>query len=262
MTNLKEVIWPSAPFDLVEHAILIGLRGSQSHGLYIPNTDPNSIDDIDILAIAIPPKRFYFGLTKWEAVTEINDPWDVLAYEFKKFVGLLTKQNPNVQMMLWLEEADYLYRHSLGNVLISCRDMFASKDSASTFIGYANGQRNKMTHIAGEGYLGDKRKQLVAKYGYDTKNAAHTVRLLNMGIEYLETGKLQVKRTTDRQLLIDIKTGKYPLSQVIEIIDESMLKIKEAELNSPLPPTINMNQINDLCVGILEAWFVMKDADI
>jgi len=42
------------------------------------------------------------------------------------------------------------------------------------------------------GYLGDKRKQLVLKHGYDAKNAAHLIRLLRMGIEFL------TKRHVDR----------------------------------------------------------------
>lgn len=33
--------------------------------------------------------------------------------------------------------------------------------------------------------MGEKRKQLVAKHGYDTKNASHLIRLLRMGMEFL-----------------------------------------------------------------------------
>src|SRR5688572_25189955 len=47
------------------------------------------------------------------------------------------------------------------------------------------------------GYMGEKRKAMVRKYQYDVKNAAHLIRLLRMGSEFLRTGELQVFRTTD-----------------------------------------------------------------
>src|SRR5580698_10734529 len=105
--KLEDVKFPSAPFDLLEHSILIGNRGSVAHGTYIPNTDPNSIDDIDLMNVVIPPREYYLGLSTWEMCEGIDDPWDVVAYELKKFMRLLVKQNPNVLMMLWLDEEDY-----------------------------------------------------------------------------------------------------------------------------------------------------------
>ena len=39
-----------------------------------------------------------------------------------------------------------------------------------------------------------KRKALVDKFGYDTKNAAHLVRLLNMSIEAMTDHQLYVNR--------------------------------------------------------------------
>lgn len=35
------------------------------------------------------------------------------------------------------------------------------------------------------GYMGEKRKAMVRKYQYDVKNAAHLIRLLRMGAEFL-----------------------------------------------------------------------------
>jgi len=52
--------------------------------------------------------------------------------------------------------------------------------------------------------MGAKRKSLVEKFGYDTKNAAHLILLLRMGIEFLSVGVLHVKRH-DAQELLEIK---------------------------------------------------------
>ena len=64
------------------------------------------------------------------------------------------------------------------------------------------------------GYMGEKRKAMVRKHQYDVKNAAHLIRLLRMGAEFIETGTLQVYRTTDADELKVIKRGGWTLDQV------------------------------------------------
>ena len=44
------------------------------------------------------------------------------------------------------------------------------------------------------GYMGQKRRELVRRVGYDDKNAAHLIRLLRMGIEFLTEGTIYVER--------------------------------------------------------------------
>ena len=71
---------------------------------------------------------------------------------------------------------------------------------------------SKKFHFA---YMGDKRKQLVRKHGYDSKNAAHMIRLLSMAIEYLNSGTMFVDRTDrDADMLKEIKRGEWSLEQV------------------------------------------------
>src|SRR5215471_4669238 len=72
----------------------------------------------------------------------------------------------------------------------------------------------KLHHEHFSGYMGEKRKAMVRKYQYDVKNAAHLIRLLRMGIEFLETGRLQVFRTSDADELKRIKRGGWTLEQV------------------------------------------------
>ena len=63
------------------------------------------------------------------------------------------------------------------------------------------------------GYMGQKRRELVRRVGYDAKNAAHLIRLLRMGIEFLTEGTLHVERA-DAPELLDIKRGAWPLEKV------------------------------------------------
>jgi hypothetical protein len=84
--------------------------------------------------------------------------------------------------------------------------------------------------------MGAKRKELVARFGYDCENAAHSVRLLRMGIEFLETGELQVFRTSDAEEIRAIKRGLWTLERVKQEVDRLSDRIAAARDRSPLPP--------------------------
>lgn len=186
MTTDK-ILWPDTPFKLDEHLILVGRRGSEAHGTYIPSEDPTSIDDRDLMGIVVPPAKYYIGLSKWEHAESIKECWDVVLYEYRKFIGLLLNQNPNVLGMLWLEEEDYLLTSKQSKVLIANRNLFRERrKAASSFMGYATSQLYKMEHMAFKGYMGDKRKKLVEKHGYDCYEAATTEFLTNRGWKFFD----------------------------------------------------------------------------
>jgi len=72
--------------------------------------------------------------------------------------------------------------------------------------------------------MGTKRKMLVEKYGYDCKNAAHLIRLLRMGVEFLKDGRLYVMREDAKQL-IEIKRGEWTLEQVKAVVRQSQFAL-------------------------------------
>lgn len=247
-----KILWPDTPFKLDEHLILVGRRGSEAHGTYIPSENPTSVDDRDLMGIVVPPAKYYIGLSKWEHAETIKECWDVVLYEYRKFIGLLLNQNPNVLGMLWLEEEDYLLTSKQSKVLIANRNLFRERrKAASSFMGYATSQLYKMEHMAFKGYMGDKRKKLVEKHGYDSKNAGHLIRLLHMGIEFLTTGELHVRRTWDRDMLIDIKKGKWSLDEVKKYAQDRMEACKEAELKSDLPEQIDTEAVEAIVLDTI-----------
>jgi hypothetical protein len=101
------------------------------------------------------------------------------------------------------------------------------------------------------GYMGDKRKQLVLENGYDSKNAAHCIRLLRMCKEFLATGALTVFRVDDSAELLDIKRGKWALSDVKSLSAELFADIKIARDASSLPPEPDRQGAERLLVEIL-----------
>lgn len=241
---------------LSEWSILTAYRGSIAHGMYVPKNDPNSIDDKDAIAICIPPVDYYYGLKEFgsRGTKEIKkDEWDIVVFEFVKALRLLKAGNPNILNILWLEPQHYIKIAPSGQLLLDNKDLFAAKHVYHSFVGYAHGQLHRMTHLACKGYMGEKRKKLVEKYGFDTKNGAHCIRILKMGIEFLTDGRLQVLRK-DAQQLLEIKRGEWTLEQVKAEAERLFATAETAFINSKLPYMPDKERINELCVDIAECW--------
>jgi hypothetical protein len=101
------------------------------------------------------------------------------------------------------------------------------------------------------GYMGDKRKRLVLEHGYDSKNAAHLIRLLRMCKEFMETGELGVYRIADRDELLSIKRGEWPLTQVKELATQLFEEAKEAKERSTLPDEPDYAKAEGLLIDLL-----------
>jgi predicted nucleotidyltransferase len=103
------------------------------------------------------------------------------------------------------------------------------------------------------GYMGEKRKAMVRRYQYDVKNAAHLIRLLRMGAEFLRTGLLQVYRTSDAEELKTIKRGGWTLDQVKAEAERLFASIEEAKQHSPLPNAPDEDAAGKLLVEMHQA---------
>lgn len=244
----------------LNRSILSAYRGSIAHGMYVPSKDPTSVDDKDVMYVIVPEIDFYFGYAPGFGSNKVfptngtreikKDEWDIVAYEAKKFIGLLAQGNPNVLTMLWLEPNYYLNITEAGQMLIDNRDLFVGKHVYSSFTGYAYAQLHKMTHNSFQGHMGEKRRSLVEKFGFDTKNAAHLIRLLRMGIEFLNEGQLHVQREDASQLL-EIKKGEWPLDKIIEESNRLFRLAEQSYINCKLPNHPDYKKINSLSVGII-----------
>lgn len=247
-----------------EWAILVGWRGSIAHGMYINNNDPDSIDDKDVMAVCVPPLSYYFGLRQFGArgTQEVKwQEWDIVIYEARKFISLLAQGNPNVLSLLWLNENHYIKVTDAGRLLIDNRNIFVGRHVYKSFTGYAYDQLHRMTHMTFEGYMGDKRKRLVEKYGYDTKNAAHLLRLLRMGIEFLHDGKLYVQRN-DAPLLLAVKRGEWTLERVQKEAEHLFKLTEQAYLSSSLPLEPDREAVNALAVAVVSKSLGISVTDI
>jgi predicted nucleotidyltransferase len=222
--------------------------------MYIPNKDPGSVDDKDAMAVCVPPLEYYFGLEEYHSkgTREVKrGEWDIVIYEARKMLRLLKGSNPNVLMTLWLSPKHYIKKTEAWGLVLENRDLFVSKQAYHAFTGYAYSQLHRMTHMAFEGYMGEKRRQLVEKFGYDTKNAAHLVRLLRMGIEFLVEGCLYVERP-DAQQLLEIKRGEWTLEQVKAEANRLFVKAEDMYTRSALPIGVDKAKIGKLCADVVQ----------
>lgn len=238
-------------------SVLMCFRGSIAHGTYQVPKDPTSTDDKDVLSICVPPPRFTMTLMSYggRGTREIKrDEWDIVIYDIRKALNLLSQGNPNILQVLWTHPRHHLNVTPAGDLLLSNTHLFTGKHVYKPFTGYARAQLNKMERGAYQGYMGEKRKALVDQFGYDTKKAAHLVRLLRTGIEFLSTGYMNVERSDARELLA-IKRGEWKIERVQKEADRLFAKIEDALIHSKLPEWPDRENINRLCFEMTKlAW--------
>lgn len=95
------------------------------------------------------------------------------------------------------------------------------------------------------------REDLVMQHGYDTKFASHLIRLLLEGKELLTTGDLQFP-LNDRQLISDIRNGKWQIEKIISFSDELQKEINSIILTSKLPEKPNTQYIEQYMITELK----------
>lgn len=234
--------------------IMTCYRGSIAHGMYVPSSDPASIDDKDVMAVCVPSRDYYYGLREYgsRGTREIKcGEWDIVIYEARKMVRMLAKGNPNVLMCLWMPSQFVIKTTPAWGVVQKNRDVFVGRHVYHSFNGYAHGQLHRMTHYKFEGYMGEKRKRLVERIGYDSKNAAHLIRLLRMGNEFLKDGVLHVLRP-DRQQLLEIKRGEWSLAEVRNEAARLFKLSDELYARCELPQKPDMDRVNEICVEMVK----------
>lgn len=106
-----------------------------------------------------------------------------------------------------------------------------------------------------------ERKALEAKYGYDVKHSMHLVRLLRMGTEILETGKVIVKRPDAREL-IHIRNGGWSYDALLAYATDMQAKLDIAYKVTELPRSVDHEKLNNHYHRILAEWYPRYGVDV
>lgn len=121
--------------DLHQQQLLLfeAISGSHAYGLSLPHSD------LDIKGVYVLPQTLFYGLNY---IPQINDAKnDVVYYELRRFIELLSNSNPNLLELLHTPEDCVRYRHPLFNDLDPA--WFLSKQCKESFGGYAWSQIKK-----------------------------------------------------------------------------------------------------------------------
>jgi len=132
------------------------------------------------------------------------------------------------------------------------RDIFACRKHLNPFIKFADDQMDRL--LGRKGQKNIHRAELEKTHGFDTKYAMHVIRLYLEGKEYMETGTITLPNPYVN-LLVDIRIGKYKLSEVEAMGKQLQIETYSAQNNSPLPDKVDLEAVTKLITGVyLDFW--------
>lgn len=240
-------------FPYAGSTILSFIGGSQLHGAKIKDTD-----DTDWFGLYIEPPAKVLGTDMYEHFVHTtggerggNRPsdTDVCMYGLRKWAGLACKGNPSVLHFLF---APPQFAHFIWGRIALKRSAFLAKSHIGAFLGYANAQMRRLLNQQGQKNC--HRHELEQDFGYDTKYAMHITRLLHEVIELMRDGNITLPRP-EKDLLINIRLGKYKLSELEALNTALEMEALEAKEKSSLPEAVSRDEISKIVSSAyLEYW--------
>lgn len=195
--------------------------GSYNYNLQDENSDQ------DFKVFVLPTfEDLYRG--KMFATARQSDEMDYDVHDIRKLIELLWKSNPNFIEVLFSDCICYRDQTGKDSLLV---DLVARRDEIVTmnmpyFYQACQGLHfTKMTHLDGETA---KTKHLVEQYGYDTKQALHAYRAVDLLIRFetqnfKDYRKALVYEDDDRELMMKIKHGGFSKREFEDIVREKWL---------------------------------------
>ena len=103
------------------------------------------------------------------------------------------------------------------------------------------------------------REELLLKYGFDTKFASHLIRLMVEGVDLLKNGHLEFP-LKEAKMILDIKTGKWTIAQILNYSNELEKEIESLAETSKLPSKPNTEVLEKFTVDTLRDWLMRESA--
>jgi predicted nucleotidyltransferase len=252
----------ATPSDfIVTNTVYETLMGSTAYGCSLGNSDK------DIYGFCIPPLDMIFPHLRGEIVGFGNQlqrfevyqehhmkdgdvTHDVSIYSIVKYFHLLMDNNPNMADSLWTYDDDVITQTKISKMVRDNRKMFLHRGAYHRYIGYAHAQMHKIKNK--HGHMNPKRNETIQQYGYDTKYAMHCLRLMREVEQILLTGDFDIKN--DKDFLIEVRKGKYTLTQLEQEFLRQEIVITQAYNNSKLQDIPNENAIKELLLNCIEEF--------
>ena len=229
-----------------DFVVLITRTGSHAYGLAGPDSDE------DYQGTALSPVSWLIGFPPADhAHTVVSHyPDDRTVHTLTKFCRLALQANPTLLDSLFCRDQDVVYQTITGQILRQHRDWFLSQRVYAAYSGYARDQLRRMhNHNTPQGSHAD----LIARYGYDTKNAMHLIRLLLMAKTALQDGRIDVYRS-DREFLLSIRQGHYSAATIQDMAEALDADCQILRIRSVLPPVPDTSAIENWLMTVHQAW--------
>lgn len=240
------------------------IMGSVAYGV------SSDTSDMDIYGYCIPPKEMVFPhlqgeiygfgrqINRFEQYQEhhIEDTtalagkgrnYDVSIYNIVKYFQLCMENNPNMIDSLFTPHVCVLTSTQVSQMVREQKNIFLHKGSWHKFKGYAYAQVHKMKNKVPES---GKRKELIEKFGYDTKFAYHVVRLLNEVEQIMTDGTIDLQKNNEQ--LKSIRRGDWKEQEIYEYFSSKERELETLYQNSKLQHSPDESKIKQLLMQCLE----------
>lgn len=255
----KKLIDP--PRFLANNTMFVGITGSFSYGV------SQDTSDMDLCGFCIPPKEYVFPHLSGEIfgfgkvgprfeqfskhhIDYNNKNYDITIYNIVKFFNLCMQNNPNMIDMLYLPRRCVLHSTSIYETIRESRDLFLHKGAVPKFRGFAFSEMSKLKKVE---RVNLKRQYLVDKFGYDTKNAYHIVRLLLEIEMILSKGTLDLE--CNSKILKAVREGEMTLQSLQDWVESKEKALEIEKANSKLPEKPREADIKKMLLNALESHY-------
>lgn len=219
--------------------ILETVVGSTVHGTSVND----GLEDLDLMAVVLEDPEDIIGFSQKDSKVTRTKPTGVrseagdvdhMAYGLRKYLGLALKGNPSILIPLFAP-AKHVRKISLEGIAMRLLTPdIVSKAAYKPFAGYMDQQHKRL--LAQRGANSATRPELVSAFGYDTKYAAHIVRLGFQGRELLMNGSVTLPMPPkELSVVLQVRKGHFSLPEVSGTIALSRLLLDDAFAKSPLP---------------------------
>lgn len=242
--------------------VLIAESGSTIYG-----TSLSGQDDLDLT---------YVGFESWDELVLGSkshhlrtatgdtpsgpDDIDMQCHTVRKYIDLVAGGNPSVIATLWAphwvtEEWSKVNRFSKTSRIDDLKAIAWTRRAGQAYAGYAVQQLKRMRGEIGQ--RGVIRRELIDRYGFDTKYAYHALRLTMQGVEFARTGNLTIPLPAEEvDLLLSVRRGEIAETRVEAMIRAGIDELENLIPGMPSPRGHNGDWHRKIIVSLYEDFWL------
>ena len=246
-----------ATAGIAEESVLAVVEaGSTAHAISVGSDDLDftvvRLETFDELVTGNARRQSTMLRTKPSGVRSEPGDIDLQVYTLRRFVGLATGGNPSVLMILFAPAVYRLIDAGFPGEMIA--SLTRSTRAASAYLGYMRQQLERWQGTRGQKNV--SRPELEKAHGYDTKYAAHTLRLGHQGVEYLTTGRLTLPIPEDVASRIrEVRRGAVPEQDALAWAESLERELIEAAGTSTLPAAPDQAALDAFVTDFYRRWY-------